>query len=414
MLYGEHDNENQKPILKVFGVGGGGGNAINRMINNEVDGVEFIAVNTDAQDLKESRAETLLQIGAKLTKGLGAGANPEIGRLAAEESEDEIRKHLVGVDLVFVTAGMGGGTGTGAAPVIARIAKECGCLTLAFVTKPFEFEGLKRTQTALAGLEELKKHCDSLVIIPNERLISISDPGTTMLAAFREADQVLRQGVQGLAEIITLPGLINVDFADVKTVMSNKGTALMGIGIATGEHRAVDAARRAIHSKLLEISLDGATDAIINIASSENITLFESTAAINEIRHSCSSDLNLIFGTTLNRQLKDEMVITVVATGYDLKAKQNGFENIASDLYTGKLKSYNQHLGAKSQENSLDNSMISNTVVNPQTVTKPSNPTTPIETRNNSIDNSFLNNKPNENKSSVNIPSWLKEKTSKK
>ncbi len=384
MIFGEYDSLNQKPIIKVVGVGGGGGNAINRMIINEVKGVEFVAVNTDAQDLKDSKAETRVQIGAKLTRGLGAGAQPEVGKNAALESEEDIRKMLTGVDLVFITAGMGGGTGTGAAPEIARIAKEIGCLTLAFVTKPFNFEGAKRTQKALVGLEELKKHCDSLIIIPNEKLISLVDPGTTMLDAFREADQVLRQGVQGIAEIITFAGMINVDFADVRTVMADKGTALMGIGAASGEHRAVEAARRAISSNLLEISLDGATDAIVNITSGEGITLYEVNKAIEEIRHSCDDNLNLIFGTTLNRNLNEEMVITVIATGYDLKAKANGIENLATKVMTG-------------QKVDLGNKPIERT---------------PIAElpRNNAIDDAFT--KKEENKSSTAIPNWLKNKSS--
>ena len=333
MIYDDNETFNQKPIIKVVGVGGGGGNAVNRMIDNDVKGVTFMAVNTDAQDLKDSKADIRIQIGARLTRGLGAGADPEVGRNAAIESEEDLREQLMGTDLVFITAGLGGGTGTGAAPVIARIAKECGCLTLAIVTKPFAFEGHLRMQKALAGANELKKYVDSLIVIPNEKLLSVVDRSTTMLEAFREADTVLRQGVQGIAEIIGFHGLINVDFADVKTVMANKGTALMGIGVASGEHRAVEAARRAIHSKLLEISLDGATDAIVNITSGENITLFETNACIEEIRHSCSGNLNIIYGTALNRQLKDEMVVTVIATGYDLNAKNAGIEDLTSEIF---------------------------------------------------------------------------------
>ncbi len=386
MIFGEYDNLSQKPIIKVIGVGGGGGNAINRMISNEVRGVQFVAVNTDVQDLKDSKAEIRIPIGTKLTKGLGAGADPEVGKNAALESEEELRKELTGVDLVFITAGMGGGTGTGAAPIIARIAKEVGCLTLAFVTKPFAFEGAKRSQKALQGLEELKQHCDSLIIIPNEKLISLVDPGTTMIAAFREADQVLRQGVQGIAEIITYAGMINVDFADVRTVMANKGTALMGIGAAKGEHRAVEAARRAIQSQLLEISLDGATDAIVNITSGETLTLLEVNAAVEEIRHACHDDLNLIFGTTLNRSLNEELIITVIATGYDLKAKQNGIENLSSKIISGEAVNF-----PKSKPVSTGAHI--NTIETP---------------RNTSIDESF---KAPENKSSTAIPDWLRKKS---
>lgn len=344
MIYDDNETFNQKPVIKVVGVGGGGGNAVNRMIDNDVKGVVFVAVNTDAQDLKESKADIRIQIGARLTRGLGAGADPEVGRNAAIESEEELRQHLMGTDLVFITAGLGGGTGTGAAPVIAKIAKECGCLTLAIVTKPFAFEGQLRMQKALAGANELKKFVDSLIVIPNEKLLSVVDKSTTMLEAFREADTVLRQGVQGIAEIISFHGIINVDFADVKTVMANKGTALMGIGVASGEHRAVEAARRAIHSKLLEISLDGATHAIVNITSGENITLFETNACIEEIRHSCSGNLNIIYGTALNRQFKDEIVVTVIATGYDLNAKSAGIEDLTSEIFKESYSSEQVHI----------------------------------------------------------------------
>ena len=334
MIFDENDSFNrQKARIKVVGVGGGGGNAVNRMIDNDVKGVEFVSVNTDAQALRDSKADIRIQIGARLTRGLGAGADPEIGRNAAIESEDDLREQLKDTDLVFITAGMGGGTGTGAAPVIARIAKDCGCLTLAIVTKPFAFEGQKRMENALMGANELKKYVDSLIVIPNEKLLSIVDKSTSMLDAFREADAVLRQGVQGIAEIIAFSGHVNVDFADVKTVMQNKGTALMGIGVASGEHRAVEAARRAIHSQLLEISLDGATDAIVNITSGENITLFETNACLEEIRHSCSGNLNVIYGCAINRKFKDEMVVTVIATGYDLKAKNAGIEDLTTEIF---------------------------------------------------------------------------------
>ena len=333
MVFGENDNFNQKPVIKVIGVGGGGGNAVNRMIENDVKGVEFVAVNTDAQVLRVSRAEKRLQIGKHLTRGLGAGAKPEVGKRAALESEDEIRAILSDADMVFITAGMGGGTGTGAAPIIARLAKEMGCLTIGIVTKPFAFEGPARTQAAIAGLEELKQFVDTLIVIPNERLLSIIEPNTQMLDAFREADNVLRQGVQGIAEIIAVPGLINVDFADVRTVMENKGTALMGIGIAAGENRAIEAARKAIHSKLLEVSIDGATDAIVNITSGTNITLFEVSQALDEIRNATDFELNVIYGTALNEDLKDEMIVTVIATGYELKAKESTMDDFATQIF---------------------------------------------------------------------------------
>ncbi|MCD4826211.1 MAG: cell division protein FtsZ [Acholeplasmataceae bacterium] len=333
MVFGETDNFNQKPIIKVIGVGGGGGNAINRMIENDVKGVVFVAMNTDAQVLKVSKAETRVQLGKYLTRGLGAGAKSEVGKEAALESIDEIEDVLKDADMVFITAGMGGGTGTGAAPVIAKKAKEMGCLTIGIVTKPFAFEGPARMQAAIYGLEELKPHVDTLIVVPNERLLAVSGPTTQLLDAFRESDNVLRQGVQGIAEIIAIPGLINVDFADVKTVMENKGTALMGIGISSGEDRAIEAARKAIHSKLLEVSIDGATDAIVNITSGTNITLIETEQALSEIRNTTDRDLNIIYGTTVNEDLDDEMIVTVIATGYELKAKGSTIENLALEIF---------------------------------------------------------------------------------
>lgn len=333
MVFGESENFNQKPVIKVIGVGGGGGNAINRMIENDVKGVSFVAINTDAQVLKVSKADTRVQIGKYLTRGLGAGAKAEVGKEAALESIAEIEEVLSDADMVFITAGMGGGTGTGAAPIIAQKAKELGCLTIGIVTKPFAFEGPARMQAAVYGLEELKPHVDTLIVIPNERLLAISGPTTQLLDAFRESDNVLRQGVQGIAEIIAIPGLINVDFADVKTVMENKGTALMGIGIASGEDREIEAARKAIHSKLLEVSIDGATDAIVNITSGTNITLFETERALNEIRNATDHSLNIIYGTTVNADLEDEMIVTVIATGYELKAKGSTVENLASEIF---------------------------------------------------------------------------------
>ena len=310
---------NQKPIIKVIGVGGGGGNAVGRMIDNDVQGVEYIVANTDAQVLRISRCENRIQLGKKLTRGLGAGAKPEVGRAAALETQDEIRAALEGADMVFITAGMGGGTGTGAAPVIAEIAEELGCFTVAIVTKPFDFEGPARMREAINGLNALKPHVDTLLVIPNEKLLSVVGPKATVIEAFREADNTLRQGVQAIAEIIATAGMINIDFADVKTVMENKGTALMGIGVGSGDNRVIEAARRAIHSQLLEVSIDGATDAIVNISASTSITMFEQAAAVQEIRQASTSELNIIYGSTINEDLGDEVVITVIATGYDLK-----------------------------------------------------------------------------------------------
>lgn len=333
MVFGENDQFNQKPVIKVIGVGGGGGNAVNRMIENEVTGVEFIAINTDAQVLKRSKAEHRIQIGKNLLRGLGAGAKPDIGKKAALESISEIEAVMKNADMVFITCGMGGGTGTGAAPIIAKKAKESGALTIGIVTKPFIFEGPLRMQEAIAGLEALKPHVDTLIVIPNERLLEISGPTTQLLDAFRESDNILRQGVQGVTEIITLPGIINVDFADVRTVMENKGTALMGVGIAQGENRAIEAARKAIHSKLLEVSIDGATDAIVNITSGTNITLFETQQALEEIRNATDKNLNVIYGAAVSTEMSDEMVVTVIATGYELKAKDTSIENLASEIF---------------------------------------------------------------------------------
>ncbi|XMB87477.1 cell division protein FtsZ [Mycoplasmatota bacterium WC44] len=312
----ENDNFTNGPVLKVIGVGGGGGNAVNRMVENNVQGVEFVAVNTDAQVLRLSKADIRIQLGRNLTKGLGAGADPEVGRLAAEESREEIYKVLEGTDMVFITAGMGGGTGTGAAPVFAEIAKELGILTVAIVTKPFGFEGEKRTLLAEEGLRLLKPHCDTFIVIPNNKLLFALDKNINMLEAYREADKVLRQGVQGIAEIIAVPGLVNVDFADVRTVMRDKGTALMGIGMASGETRAVEAVRRAIHSPLLETSINGATDAIVNITSDFEITLSEVNEAINEIQNNSSTEINIIHGQAINADLDNEVIVTIIATGF--------------------------------------------------------------------------------------------------
>ena len=333
MVFGNDNEFSSKPIIKVIGVGGAGGNAVDRMIDYDVKGVEFIAVNTDAQDLRYSHADVRVQIGKLLTKGLGAGARPEIGYQAAMESEADLKSVIDGADMVFVTCGMGGGTGTGAAPVVARIAKESGCLTVGIVTKPFNYEGPERSRNAVKGLEELKKYVDTLIVIPNERLLQTVDPSTPMLKAFREVDDVLRQGVQGISEIINMPGLINVDLADVRHVMENKGTALMGIGVASGPNRAVEAARRAIHSNLLEVSIDGATDAIVNVSASEDVALAEVEAAANEIRNCCDKSINIINGTSISQIAGDELIVTVIATGYELKAKEMGIENLASEIF---------------------------------------------------------------------------------
>lgn len=312
----------QLATIKVVGVGGGGNNAVNRMIEDGVEGVEFIAVNTDAQALNMSKAEIKLQIGEKLTRGLGAGANPEIGRKAAEESKEQIEEVLKGADMVFVTAGKGGGTGTGAAPVIAKIAKDLGALTVGVVTRPFSFEGVRRKKQANAGIEALKECVDTLIVIPNDRLLEIVDKSTPMLEAFREADNVLRQGVQGISDLIAKPGLINVDFADVKTIMADKGSALMGIGIATGENRAVEAAKKAISSPLLETSIDGAKGILMNISGGPSLSLFEVQEAADLVTSAADEDVNVIFGSVINETLKDEVIVTVIATGFEESKRQ--------------------------------------------------------------------------------------------
>lgn len=302
--------------IKVIGVGGGGNNAVNRMIEHGVQGVEFIAVNTDAQALNLSKAEVKMQIGSKLTRGLGAGANPEVGKKAAEESREQIEEALKGADMVFVTAGMGGGTGTGAAPVIAQIAKDLGALTVGVVTRPFTFEGRKRQMQAAGGISSMKESVDTLIVIPNDRLLEIVDKNTPMLEAFREADNVLRQGVQGISDLIATPGLINLDFADVKTIMSNRGSALMGIGVATGENRAAEAAKKAISSPLLEKSIDGAQGVLMNITGGMNLSLYEVQEAADIVATASDQDVNMIFGSVINENLKDEIIVTVIATGF--------------------------------------------------------------------------------------------------
>lgn len=303
--------------IKVIGVGGGGCNAINRMIESGLKGVDFIVANTDLQILNTSLAPVKLQIGSELTDGLGAGANPEIGREAALESKAEIEEALKGADMVFVTCGMGGGTGTGASPVIAEIAQDLGALTVGIVTKPFSFEGKKRMEQALTGLEELKKHVDTLIVIPNDRLREIIDKQTPLLDSFKEVDNVLRRGVQSISDLIAVAGLINLDFADVKTVMEKRGNALIGIGIGVGDNRATEAARQAVSSPLLETSISGATDAIINVTGGNNLTLFEVEEAAEVIRTSANTDMNTIFGAVINENLTDEIIVTVIATGFD-------------------------------------------------------------------------------------------------
>jgi len=303
--------------IKVVGVGGGGSNAVNRMIEASLKGVQFIAINTDKQALYNSRAEYKIQIGEKLTRGLGAGANPEIGSKAAEESRDDVYQALQGADMVFITAGMGGGTGTGAAPIIAEIAKEMGILTVGVVTKPFTFEGKRRMTHAERGIDELRKRVDTLVTIPNDRLLEVVDKRTSIVEAFKIADDVLKQGVQGITDLIAIPGLVNLDFADVKTIMFERGLAHMGVGRASGDNRAVEAAKQAIHSPLLETTINGAKSVLLNITGGPSLGLLEINEAAEIVAREADEDANIIFGAVIDETIKDEIRITVIATGFE-------------------------------------------------------------------------------------------------
>ncbi len=303
--------------IKVVGVGGGGTNAVNRMIAEGLQGVEFVAINTDAQALMLSDAPKRVRIGDKLTRGLGAGGNPEVGMKAAEESADDLYASLKGADMVFVTCGMGGGTGTGAAPVVARIARDVGALTIGVVTRPFSFEAHKRSAAAEQGINNLKEHVDTLIVIPNDRLLEIVDKKATLQQSFRTADDVLRQGIQGISELITVPGLINLDFADVKTIMSEGGAALMAVGTASGDDRAVAAAQQAITSKLLDVTIDGARGILFNVTGGSSMTLYEVNQAAALIRETAHPDVNLIFGAVIDDKMGDNIRITVIATGFD-------------------------------------------------------------------------------------------------
>ena len=315
----EFQNEEQSTFasIKVVGCGGGGNNAVNRMVDAGLRGVEFISVNTDRQALSQANAQVKIQIGEKLTKGLGAGAIPEVGRRAAEESREEIASALKGADLVFITAGMGGGTGTGAAPIVAEIARDLGTLTIAVVTKPFNFEGKQRMKNAEAGIAELKQHVDTLVVIPNDRLLQVVNKGTTMIEAFKIADDVLRQGIQGISDLIAVPAMINLDFADVKTVMESGGMAHMGIGLGSGENKLVDAAKNAISSPLLETNIDGARAVLINVTGGEDISIVDINEAANLIMEAADPDANIIFGAGIDETMGDEVRITVIATGFE-------------------------------------------------------------------------------------------------
>lgn len=362
-------NENNDAQIKVIGVGGAGCNAVNRMIEAGLKGVTFMAINTDRQALNNSKAETKLQIGEKLTKGLGAGANPEIGQKAAEENLEDLTKFITGCDMIFITAGMGGGTGTGAAPIIAKTAKDLGILTVGVVTKPFTFEGKKRRDHAELGLKFLKKYVDSLVVVPNDKILQICEKNTTMLEAFNKADDVLRQGVQGISDLISESGLINLDFADVKTVMSDRGLAHMGVGHGKGEKRVADAVKAAIESPLLETSIKGAKAVLLNIMGGYDITMLEINEAAQLIEEAADKDAIVIFGTTVREEMSDEMEITVIATGFEerttdtkvivpsedekLRRKSEEVEGIAKIKNEADAKSIDDALESKIAEKSV-------------------------------------------------------------
>ena len=313
--------------IKVVGVGGGGCNAVNRMVDEGLQGIEFITVNTDAQALVHSKAQTKIRIGDKTTRGLGAGGNPEIGKKSAEESSEELYEAIKGADMVFVTAGLGGGTGTGAAPIVAQIAKECDALTIGVVTRPFTFEGARRLQNAEQGIARLKEHADTLIVIPNDRLLQIVDRKASLQDSFKTADDVLRQGIQGISELITVPGLINLDFADVRTIMKEGGAALMAVGRASGEDRAQKAAEAAISSQLLDITIDGAHGILFNITGGPNLSLFEVNQAAAIIKETAHPDVNLIFGAVIDPEMGDDIRITVIATDFDSSTVRSSISN---------------------------------------------------------------------------------------
>lgn len=354
----ENDLQAGVANIKVVGVGGGGNSVVNRMVDANIRGIEFIAINTDKQALGLSKASRKIQIGEKLTRGLGAGANPDIGKCSAEESKAEIAEALKGADMVFVTAGMGGGTGTGAAPVVAEVSKEMGILTVAVVTKPFPFEGKRRTLQAESGIEELKQSIDTLIVIPNEKLLQVVEKQTSIVEAFKMSDDVLRQGVQGISDLITIPGLVNLDFADVKTIMLNAGIAHIGIGRASGDHRAQEAARQAIHSPLLETSIEGAGGVLINVTGGRDLGLLEINEAAELVQKSVDPEANIIFGAVIDESLENEIVITVIATGFS----KTPFQDLQLDNIVGEaLKTANNTLEEKSyNDNSMNMGMNSN------------------------------------------------------
>lgn len=375
------DNENSMENqfagakIKVIGVGGGGGNAVNRMITEKVQGVDFIVANTDLQALNASQAQTKIQLGPKLTKGLGAGSNPEVGDKAAEESEEQIQKALEGSDMVFITAGMGGGTGTGAAPVVAKIAKNSGALTVGVVTRPFSFEGPRRDKFASEGLAKLKANVDTLIIVANNRLLEMIDKKTPMMEAFKEADNVLRQGVQGISDLIVTPGYINLDFADIKTLMSNQGSALMGVGSATGENRATEATKKAISSPLLEVSISGAQHVLMDITGGKDLSMFEAQEASDVIKQAAGTNVDISFGMSLNESLGDEVRVTVIATGIDAKKSKKAHPA--------------QHVAPVSEEPKSDDSKSSQENASDDPFDGWNDPTAGINDSNEQADNEF-------------------------
>jgi cell division protein FtsZ len=352
-MFFELDTETENYArMKVIGIGGAGGNAVNRMIDANLTGVEFISVNTDLQALENAKSTHRVQIGGRITKGLGAGSDPVLGRKAIEEDRDLVAESLVGSDMIFITAGMGGGTGTGAAPIVAEIAKQNGALTIAIITKPFDFEGKKRMSQALTGIEELKERVDTLIVIPNQRLLSIITQETRLTDAFKMADEVLLNATRGISDVITVPGLINLDFADVRTIMSEMGDALMGVGVANGENRAKEAAERAVSSPLLDgISIAGAKGLLVNITGGNDLTLYEVNEAATAVVEAAGSDANVIFGAVIDGELKDEIRITVIATGFGYKEVKRTLESEdrVGDLFSSKKLVFERHSRSNQQ-----------------------------------------------------------------
>ncbi len=410
------DSENFA-LIKVIGVGGGGSNAVNRMIRAEMMGVEFISVNTDAQALLQSDAPHKIRIGDKMTRGLGAGADPQVGQRAAEEDSEKIYEALKDADMIFITAGMGGGTGSGAAPVIAEIAKDLGALTVGVITKPFSFEGVRRKLVAEQYSELLKEKCDTLITIPNDRLREVVDKKTSIVDAFRVVDDVLRQGVQGISDLITVPGLINLDFADVKTIMRDAGSSMMGIGIATGENRAVDAARAAVMSPLLEVNIQGARGILFNVTGGSDLGLFEVNEAAEVIKEAADPEANIIFGTVIDDRMRDEVKVTVIATGFDGTKKtkpQNRFGADAAGDVEQSLDDRSREILAeierdREQRQSLEDQMGTESPF-ARTTEREATEVRPAERRPLPVSSGNLEQRPAYSDTDLDIPSFLRRK----